>query len=155
MLITALDIAVIVLLALIAVGGYYQGFIRGLTRTAALIVVTGGTFLLSAGMRLQGSIQNIVIRTVILLAGVMLVIGALTWLFNRSVPRAFHESLLNKILGIVPALLQGLIVLSLLLGFVHRVALEVETQQYIAHGSVTGPLIQPFAWLEQSLSRAP
>ncbi len=149
---TLLDAAVLLLLLLIGAGGYHQGLIRGLTRTAALLTIGMLTLLLSTGAAIEGSIQTVVTRTLTIFGGVLLLVGTLTWLVNRAIPNAFHQTLTNKILGIVPGLIQGLIVLALALGFVHRVALDQAMQEYIARGAITGPLIQPFDWLERTLA---
>jgi uncharacterized membrane protein required for colicin V production len=149
---TLLDAAVLALLALIGAGGYHQGLIRGITRTAALLAIGMLTALLSAGVTLEGSIQIVIARTLTIFGGVLLVVATLTWLINWAIPPGFHDTLINRLLGIVPGLLQGLIVLALALGFAHRVALDLAMQQYIARGLVTGPLILPFGWLERTLA---
>lgn len=149
---TLLDAAVLGVLALIAVGGYHQGLIRGITRTAALLAIGLLAALLTAGATIEGSIQSVILRALALFGGVLLVIATLTWLINWAIPHSFHATLINKILGIVPALLQGLIVLALALGFFHRIALDQAMQEYLARGLITGPLIQPFGWLERTLA---
>lgn len=149
---TLLDAAVLALLALIGAGGYHQGLIRGITRTAALLAIGLLAAILTAGATIEGTIQNVIVRTLTLFGGVLLVVGTLTWLINWAIPRSFHTTLINKILGIVPALLQGLIVVALALGFLHRVALDQAMQNYLAGGLVTGPLILPFGWLERTLA---
>jgi uncharacterized membrane protein required for colicin V production len=149
---TLLDAAVLALLALIAVGGYHQGLIRGITRMLALLMIGLLTALLSAGMTIEGSIHIVMMRTLLIFGGVLLVVATLTWLINWAIPRSFHDTLINKLLGIVPGLLQGLIVLALALGFAHRVAVDLAMQQYLARGLVTGPLILPFGWLERTLA---
>lgn len=149
---TLLDAAVVALLALIGAGGYHQGLIRGITRTAALLAIGLLAAILTAGATIEGSIQHVIVRTLTIVGGVLLVVSTLTWLINWAIPRSFHATLLNKILGIVPALLQGLIVLALALGFLHRVAIDQGMQNYLAGGLVTGPLILPFGWLERTLA---
>lgn len=149
---TLLDAGVIALLVLVAAGGYQQGLLRGLTRTAALLLIGALTLVLSVGTSLSGTIQQVVLRTLLLFCGGVLVIGAATWLINRLVPATFHHSRINRVLGVLPALVQAALVLALVLGFVHRVALSQEMQNYIAGGLLTGPLIAPFAWVEQSLA---
>lgn len=149
---TLLDAGVIALLVLIGAGGYQQGLVRGLTRTGALLLIGLITALLSIGISLQGGIQQVLLRTFALFCGGVLVVGALIWLVNRVVPASFHRARLNRVLGVLPAIVQGTIVLALALGFIHRVAFDQETQRYIARGIVTGPLIEPVAWLEQSLA---
>jgi uncharacterized membrane protein required for colicin V production len=149
---TLLDAAVLGVLALIGAGGYHQGLMRGITRTAALLAIGLLAALLTAGATIEGSIQSVILRTLAIFGGVLLVIATLTWLINWAIPRSFHATLINKILGIVPALLQGLIVLALALGFFHRIALDQAMQEYLARGLITGPLIQPFGWLERTLA---
>lgn len=149
---TLLDAAVIALLLLIAAGGYHQGFLRGVTRLIGLVSIGLVTALLSIGVSLQGSIQQVVLRTLALFCGGVLVVGVSIWLINRLIPASFQHARINKVLGVLPALLQATIVLALALGFIHRVALDQETQRYIARGLVSGPLIQPFAWFEQVLA---
>lgn len=149
---TALDAAVLALLTLIGTGGYHQGLLRGLTRLSALLAIGLLALILSIGLTTSIPITALVLRTLALIAAVTLIVGLLTWLINRAVPRRYHELRINRILGIVPAILQGLIVLSLLLGLYQRVALAQETQRYIAGGAITGRLIEPIDWLEQSLA---
>lgn len=149
---TLLDAAVLALLGLIGAGGYHQGLIRGITRTAALLTIGLLAAILTAGATIEGSIQSVIARTLALFGGVVLVVGTLTWLINWAIPRSFHATLINKLLGIVPGVLQGLIVLALALGLLHRIALDQAMQQYLARGLVTGPLIQPFGWLERTLA---
>ena len=149
---TALDAAVLALLVLIGAGGYHQGLIRGLTRLLGLLLIAFITLLLSAGISTRGELRPMILRTLALCAAVMLLVGALIWQLNRSIPRAWHAARINKRLGVLPALLQGLIVAALTLGLVHRLALEPEMQQYLARGVVTGPLILPVSWIEQSLA---
>lgn len=149
---TLLDAAVLALLALIGAGGYYQGLIRGITRTAALLAIGLLAALLTSSATIEGAIQTVILRTLTIVGGVLLVVGTLTWLINWAIPRSFHATLINKILGIVPALIQGLIVLALALGFFHRIALDQAMQDYLARGLITGPLIQPFGWLERTLA---
>ncbi len=149
---TPLDAAVIAFLLLVSAGGYYQGLIRGVTRLAALLVIGLATTVLGNGIGTRGGIQAMVLRTMALFGAVVLVVAALAWLVNRAFPSEWHTSKLNKVLGIVPALLQGVIIAALLVGLVHRLALEQEVQRYIAGGFVTGPLIEPLRWVEQSLA---
>lgn len=149
---TALDAAVIALLVLISAGGYHQGLIRGLTRLLGLALIALTTLIFSVGISNRGDLQAMILRTLALCAAIILAVGALIWLLNRAIPRAWHNALINKLLGIVPALLQGVIVAALILGLVHRLALEQEMQQYLARGLVTGPLVLPVSWLEQSLA---
>lgn len=149
---TRLDLGVIALLLLIAAGGYRQGLIRGLMRTAALsaIGLIAATFSLS--LAIDGSIQVVVLRVAALFGSIVLLVSALVWLINRTIPRTFHQSRLNHALGVLPALVQGVLVLSLGLGLFYRLAFEQTTQQYIANGMITGPMIQPVIWLERAIA---
>ena len=149
---TPLDAAVLALLLLISVGGYHQGLLRGLTRLLGLVIITLTTLILSVGISNRGGLENMVLRTLALCAAVLLVVGALTWLLNRAIPRSWHDAPINKWLGVLPALLQGVMVAALILGLVHRLALEQEMQHYLARGVVTGPLTLPLIWIEQSLA---
>lgn len=153
--VTALDAGVVAAMLLIGIGGYRQGLLRGLTRVAALLIAALLALLLGAGMSLRGAVETIAVRSAALFAGMLLVAAGIALLVNRLIPRALHESLINRVLGIFPALLQGVIVLALLLGFAHRVAITDEMQRYVAAGRVTGPLIRPFNWLERSLVSVP
>ncbi len=149
---TPLDAAVVALLILIGAGGYQQGLIRGLTRLAALAAIALLTLVLAVGIDSRDGVQTLLLRTLALSGGVVLIVGIVTWLFNRAVPARWHEARLNKLLGIVPALLQGLTVVTLMLGLTHRLALEQEMQHYLARGILTGRLIRSVSWLEQSLA---
>lgn len=148
---TPLDAAIIAALLLVAAGGYQQGLIRGLTRAAALGAIALGALVLAIGLDAAGGIQTMVLRTLALCAAIALLVGAITWTLNWVVPRAWHRSRLNRALGVVPAVVQGLLVAALLLGLYHRLALAPETQRYLERGVVTGPLVQPVAWLERAL----
>jgi uncharacterized membrane protein required for colicin V production len=149
---TPLDAAVVAFLVLISAGGYYQGFIRGLTRLAALAAIGLATVVLSLGIEAQNSLQSMILRTLALFGAVVLLTTAFVWLINRAFPHEWHAARLNKVLGIVPALFQGLIIAALLVGLVHRLALEQEVQRYIGAGIVTGPLTEPLRLVEQSLA---
>ena len=149
---TLLDAGVIAALVLIAAGGYKQGFIRGLTRTAALLSIGLLAMLLTVSSQLEGTPETVIARTLAVFGGVALVVSAMTWLINRAVPRSFHQSPLNNVLGVIPAFFQSIIVLMLILGLAHRIAQEQAMQRYIAQGIVTGPLIQPFNWVERTLA---
>ena len=149
---TPLDGAVIAFLLLVSAGGYYQGLIRGLTRLAALFAIGLATVILSIGINAQDNLQSMILRTLALFVAVVLLVGGVAWLVNRAFPLGWHTSRVNKVLGIVPALLQGVVIAALLVGLVHRLAMEQEVQRYIAAGVVTGPLTEPLLWVEQSLA---
>lgn len=149
---TLLDVGVIIVLLLVAAGGYRQGFIRGLTRTAALSAMGLLTALFSLSLAIGSSIEVVLLQVVALFGGIVLLVSAVVWLINRMVPRTFQQARLNRILGVVPALVQGALVLALALGLFYRLAFEQTTQQYIAGGLITGPLIQPVLWLEREIA---
>lgn len=150
---TPLDAAVVALLVLVGAGGYQQGLIRGLTRLGALAVIAPITLVLAAGIDGRDGPRTMLLRTLALCGGVVLLVGIMTWLINRAVPSRWHDTRLNKLLGVLPALVQGLTVAALVLGLAHRLALEQEMQHYLARGMLTGQLIQPVSWLEQTLAR--
>lgn len=149
---TLLDAAVLAFLLLVSLGGYRQGLVRGVLRIAALLAIGLLAAILSAGIGRQGDLQTLLMRAVALFAGLIIATGTLAWMLGWSVPRVIHDSTLNRLLGVVPALLQGLLVVALLLGLVHRIAFSQELQTYIAGGAISGPLIQPLSWLERSLA---
>lgn len=149
---TLLDAAVLVFLLLVALGGYRQGLVRGVLRIGAMVAIGLLAAILSAGIGRQGDLQTLLLRTGALFAGLVIAAGMLAWMLGRSVPRVVHDSVVNRLLGVVPALLQGLLVAALLLGLIHRIAFSPELQAYVAGGAVSGPLIQPFSWLERSLA---
>lgn len=149
---TLLDAGALAFILLVAAGGYKQGFIRGVTRLSALVVIALLTSGFSIGLDFSGSVEVVVLQTLALFGGGVLIVTGIIWLLNRAVPARMHTARLNKALGVVPAVVQSMIILALVLGFAQRVALEQTQQQYIARGLVTGPLIQPFAWFEQTLA---
>ncbi len=147
-----LDVIVVILLLLIAAGGYWQGFVRGLVRITTLVVTGLLTAMLLLSVSFEADLQTIMLRAVALLAGVTILTSALAWLINRAIPPAVHASRWNKTLGVVPALLQGLIIAVLALGLAHRLALEPQIEDYIARGMITRPLLLLFDWLELTLA---
>ncbi len=149
---TLLDVMVMTILLLIAAGGYRQGFIRGLVRATALVVIGLLTAALLLNVPVEGGLDMVMLRAVAVLGGATILTGVLAWLINRTVPPTLHASRWNKTLGVIPALLQALIVAVLALGLAHRLALEPATQDYIARGVITGPLLMLFDWLELTLA---
>jgi uncharacterized membrane protein required for colicin V production len=152
---TLLDAAVIAFLILAGFGGYRQGLIRGLTRSIALVGTGVLAFVVSSTLIITGSIRAVILRTLALIVAVLLLnMGAMTVL-NRVVPRSAHESQINRLLGVIPAVLQALIIAAIALGLAHRLALNAETQRYIADGLLTGRLMEPVGWIERSLAGLP
>lgn len=137
---TWLDLGCTLGLVLIAAGGYSQGLIRGVLRLVAL--VAGG--LLGAGLMLRLGTLGTPSTTALWASAAALlgvaVSGLLAWSASNTVPRSVHESLPNRILGILPALLAGAIILALGLSLAERIAMTVQTQELIRTGIITGPL---------------
>jgi len=151
---TALDLGVILALALLAAGGYRQGLLRGSVRLATLAAVAAAGALLSFGLAPGDSLGSVLLRAGLLFGGVVVIVATAAWLLDRAVPAAFHRSALNRWLGVVPALGVGLFAVGLLLGLVQRIALGDELQQYLAGGIVSGPLARPVQWLERAVITA-
>ena len=146
---TWLDLLCCLLLALVAVGGYTQGLLRGLLRLLALLA--GGILGTLLMLRL-GALGTPRATAAWAIAAALLgvaITGLLAWGAARVVPHFMHETLTNRLLGIVPALLIGLVILALLLGLVERVALTAETQEFIRDGLLTGPLVRVVDLVEQ------
>ncbi|WP_029214509.1 CvpA family protein [Kallotenue papyrolyticum] len=152
---TALDVAVLALLLLIGLGGYRQGLLRGLTRLAALLSATLLALLLGPRTPLRGALRLDIARLAVLFLGLLIATGTLAWLANRAISEALHTSRLNRALGVLPALALGLLVLAVLLGLAQRLAPNDALASYIAGGRVSGPLAQPFFWLERRLAGLP
>jgi hypothetical protein len=148
---TLLDVAVLLFLMLLGAGGYRQGCIGCGIRLTAFTLIGVVTALLLVLMPAQDGLQLIVIRTLALLLGVSLLVGVVTWFALRAAPPPLQHSRWNRILGIIPALLQGLLILTLALGLAHQLTFESSIQYYLERGVVTGSLIQAFEWLEQSV----
>ena len=146
---TWLDLVCGLGLALLAVGGYSQGLIRGVLRLAAL----GAGGLLGAALILRlGTMGTARVTAGWAVAAALLAIGVssmLAWSAARAVPRSAHRSLVNRVLGVIPALAAGLVILALGLSLGERVARAVETQQLIRAGALTGPLVALVDLLEQ------
>jgi hypothetical protein len=149
---TLLDAAILVFLCLVAIGGYGQGFIRSATRLGALLLIGGGVALLLLLVPADLGLPALLIYTAGLLLGTTLLVGTLVRRINRTVSPATQLALWNKLLGLGPALLQGMLLVVLGLGLAHRLAPEPGQQQYITEGMLSGPLLSIFDWLELSLA---
>ena len=146
---TWLDLLCGLLLALMAVGGYAQGFIRGVLRLVALAAggLLGIVFMLSldapataratAGWAIAAALLGLALAAL------------LAWSVARVVPRFVHEMQANRLLGALPALLIGLLIVALLLSVAERVAVTPETQAFIRDGTITGPLVGAVDLVEQ------
>jgi hypothetical protein len=78
--------------------------------------------------------------------------AAIAWAASRGVPRFVHQTLTNRLLGILPALLIGLVMVALGLALIDRIALEPATQELIRRGVLTGPLVAVVDVLEQIIA---
>ncbi len=149
---TWLDLLCGLLLLLLMAGGYAQGFIRGVLRLVALF---GGGLLGTLLMLRLGTLgtapTTAVWAAVVALIGVT-VSSLIFWSLTRIVPPFVHARFLNRLLGTLPALLIGLVILALILSLADRVALREETQLLIREGLLTGPLVQTVDALEQTVA---
>jgi uncharacterized membrane protein required for colicin V production len=146
---TWLDLLCGLLLLLLGAGGYAQGFLRGLLRLVALL--GGGAFGAALMLRMGtlGTAQATALWAAVAGIAGLLGIGLIFWTVLHAIPRFVHTSLPNRWLGVVPALVIGLVILALLLSFVERVALYPETQAFIRSGLLTGPLVEVVDLMEQ------
>jgi uncharacterized membrane protein required for colicin V production len=146
---TWLDVLCGIFLLLGGAGGYAQGFIRSSLRLLALLLggILGMLFMLRLGS--AGTTQGAVLRA----AGAMVLGLAVTslaaWSADKAVPHFVHRSLTNKILGILPGMLIGLLILTIGLGLADRLALSAATQEFLRRGVVAGPLVAAGDLVEQ------
>jgi hypothetical protein len=77
------------------------------------------------------------------------VCGLVAWSAAKAIPSFVHRTLANRLLGVIPALLLGLLMLALGLGLAVRVVVAPETQAYIRAGLLTGPLVEAVDVAEQ------
>lgn len=144
-----LDAALVAMLVVIASGGYRQGCVRGLVRLVALALIGGLCVLLVLLLPQHNTLRGSLVQAGVIVACVVLVAALFAWFVNRKVARDVHQARWNHILGVVPALVQGVVLTALLVGLAHRLAITPEHQQYIAQGRISGPLTQPLVWLER------
>lgn len=147
---TWLDAAVLAFLLLVAAGGYRQGLVRGLVRVLALVLITGFGLLLVLGIALP-TLRDTVERVFVFVALLTLAMGGVAWWLLHTLPPRLHRRRWNKVLGIVPALLQGIIVAGLLLAVAERVVPAASMQALIRNGTLTGRLLAPFDLIERWL----
>jgi uncharacterized membrane protein required for colicin V production len=148
---TALDIGIMIMLVLVTWAGYRQGCVRGTIRMLALLAVG----MLSAVVLMQlppgGTMRSSLVQAGLVLASIALAIFAIAWLLNHLVPRRVHDTHWNRTFGVVPALAQALVIIAIVLGLAHRLAITPDQQRYIAEGKISGPLSQPLLWLERAV----
>ncbi len=146
---TWLDLVCGLFLALVAVGGYAQGLIRGVARLGVLL---GGGALGALVVLQLGSFDTAAATAGWAAAIALLALGGtglVGWSMARIVPRFMHAMLANRLLGVLPALLAGLVILALVLALAERLAVTSETQAFIRSGVVTGPLVSTVDLVEQ------
>ncbi len=148
---TALDLGIVVMVVLLALGGYRQGLVRGTVRMLAILAVGVLAALLLVQLTPHGTLQSWLAQAGFVLASIALAIVAIAWLLNRLVPLQVHAARWNRTLGVVPALVQGLVIIAVVLGLAYRLAITPEQQRYIAEGVLSGPLSQPLLWLERTV----
>lgn len=145
---TWVDVVVLLVLVLVAVGGYAQGFVRGLVRLLALgVIAVLGWFV--AAWAEQGDVVATLQRVGAGLAVMTLLVSIVAWSLLYTVGKQVHANRWNRAFGVVPALAQGLVVVGLLLTLAERLAPEQSTQELIRNGAITQLLIAPFDLLEQ------
>lgn len=146
---TWLDAVCLLTFVVVALGGYAQGFVRGVLRL--LTLVAGGALGVLFMLRLTPSddLRTMVIWTVGAAILGIVVAGLLCWSIARAIPPAIHNAPINRVLGVLPALVIELAVLVAALGFADRVAMTPEQSYFLRSGFITGPLIVITDWIEQ------
>ncbi len=146
---TWLDVVCILALALIAAGGYVQGLIRGLVRLLALL--GGGGLAAVAVLKIDAapSAPGTAAVAVAITTALLAIAGLVAWILARSLPASAHAAPANRLLGVVPALALGFVLLAVLVGLAERVALTTETQAFIRAGALSGRLVQLVDTIEQ------
>ncbi len=149
---TWLDLLCGLFLLLVGIGGYAQGFIRGGLRLLALLV--GSALGLLFTMRL-GSLATATAAVVWAGAAAMLgitVAALAAWSLAKALPNVVHRALTNRLLGILPAVVLGLVILVIGLGLVDRLTTSSATQELLRKGLVTGPLVGAGDLIEQMIA---
>ena len=146
---TWLDVVCMLLLLLVAAGGFTQGFIRGVLRLGTLAAggALGALFTLRLGS-LPTATGAAGWSAAATLLGIV-VLGLVAWSASLALPRSVHEALANRIFGVAPAILTGLVILAVVLGLVERLAAAPETQALIREGALTGRLVSAVDIAEQ------
>lgn len=150
--VTALDIAIVVILILVALGGYRQGFVRGVVRMLAILSIGLLSTLLLVSIQPEGTLPNSLMQSGTVAISIALAIAAIAWLVNRLVSYRVHMASWNRALGVIPAVLQAVLIAAVLLGLAYRLAITPEQQAYIAQGVISGPLSRPLNWVERALA---
>lgn len=145
-----LDAALVAVFALMASGGYRQGCVRGMVRLVALALIGGLSVLPVLLLPPTDTLRGSMLQAGAIAVCTVLVAALLARAMNRKVARDVHQARWNRVLGVVPALVQGVVLVALLVGLAHRLAITPEHQHYIAQGWISGPLSQPLVWLERA-----
>jgi xanthine/uracil permease len=66
----------------------------------------------------------------------------LSWSISAAIPPWLHHNIVNRVLGVLPALLVGVMILMLGLGLADRLVDQPAQQAFLRSGRLTGPLIQ-------------
>jgi uncharacterized membrane protein required for colicin V production len=146
---TWLDLVCLLTLGIVAVGGYAQGFVRGMLRIFSL--AGGGALGVLFMLRVESSddLQQMVLWTIgAALLGIAIT-SLFSWSVSRAIPPFVHHSITNRVLGMLPALLIALVVLVFLLGLADRLAITTDQRIFLRSGILTGPLIVIVDWIEQ------
>lgn len=147
-----LDGVTLLLLSLVALGGYGQGCIRGVVHLVALALIgMFGLFLLRFVE--QPTVTSSIIWAVGGVVTTTIVVGAAAWLLLRSFGPRVHLQSWNRALGVMPALGEGLLVVGLILAAAERLAPSEAVQLLIREGAITRLLIAPFDLIELWLIR--
>ncbi|HSH80408.1 MAG TPA: hypothetical protein VLA19_17915 [Herpetosiphonaceae bacterium] len=146
---TWLDVVCILALALIAAGGYVQGLIRGLVRLLALLGGGGLAAVAVLNLDTASSAPGTAAVAVAITTALLAIAGLAAWMLSRSLPSSAHAAPVNRLLGVVPALALGFVLLAVLVGLAERVALTTETQAFIRAGALSGRLVQLVDTIEQ------
>jgi hypothetical protein len=116
-----------------------------------LSLVGGGALGILLMLRLDtgDDLRSMVIWTVgAALLGIF-VVGLFCWSVGRAIPPAIHNAPVNRVLGVLPALLVEVIVLVAALGLADRLAITPDQRIFLRSGFLTGPLIVITDWIEQ------
>ena len=146
---TWLDLVCLLTLGIVAVGGYAQGFVRGILRIFSLL--GGGALGVLFMLRVEPSddLQQMVLWTIgAALLGIVIT-SLFSWSVSRAIPPSVHHSITNRVLGVVPALMIELVVLVVVLGLADRLAITAGQSTFLRSGILTGPLIVIVDWIEQ------
>ena len=149
---TWLDAVCFVLLLLVGLGGYEQGAIRGILRLVGLLAGGGLGFLLVLRVGTLDTVQGAAASAIIAILLGVTATGLLIWSVTRMLPSFVHRNPANRALGILPALVVGLLILTLALGLAERLVTTQERQAFIRAGKLTGPLVRVVDLVEQTVA---